>query len=142
MAAISITAGNVIKSTGAITEAGWFGETVTAGQTVYKDSSDGQFYLADCDATAVAGESQIDNVHGIALNGGAVDQPAVIQKSGKITIGGTAVVAMVYVQSATAGGITALADIANPDYITVIGVATTAGVLDIDINRTGVVVPA
>lgn len=142
MADITITAANVVASTGATTELGTAGETITAGQTVYKKASDSKFYLADVDATAVGANSEIDNVYGIALNGAAASQPLSVQKSGVISIGGTVVVGMVYVQSATAGGIAPLADLVATDYVTVLGVALTASTVDMGIKITGVQKPA
>ena len=86
MAALSITAGNVVTVSGT-TEWGTAGATVTAGQTVYKKASDSKFYLADCDKTAHDGNAEIDNVYGIALNAASAGQPLCVQKTGTITIG-------------------------------------------------------
>ena len=54
MAAISITAANVVKGTGAQIETGIAAETITAGELVYKKASDSKFYLADGLAASVA----------------------------------------------------------------------------------------
>lgn len=142
MANVSITAGNVVKSTGSVIETGIAGEAITAGQTVYKKAADSQYYLADVDAEAVGDSAEIDNVYGIALNGGSADQPLTVQKSGTITIGGTVVVGTVYVVSATAGGIAPWADLVSTDYVSIVGVATTAGTIAMSLNIAGVAIPS
>lgn len=141
MADISITAGNVVTVTGTI-ESGTAGATITAGQTVYQKASDGKFYLADCDATAVGTNAEIDNVYGIALNGAAAGQPLTVQKTGTITIGATVTAGQTQWQSNVAGGITETwAEIVSTDYITVIGHAISASVIKLDINVLGIAKP-
>ena len=141
MADISITPANVVSVSGN-TEAGTAGETLTAGQTVYKKSSDSKFYKADCDATAVGAQTGIDDVYGIALNGASASQPVTVQKTGVITIGGTVTIGSVQYQSNVAGGITETwADIASTDYVTIIGVATSAANITLGIVQSGVAKP-
>ena len=57
MANVSITAANVVPGADATTTYGTAGATITAEQTVYQKASDSEWYLADCDATAVAGNA-------------------------------------------------------------------------------------
>lgn len=124
MSDLSITAANVVKhTTGAKTRDGILGATLTAGQAVYRDTSDGnKLKAADCDsATAI-----IRSCYGILLNGGAAGQPATVQYGGKITIGGTVVSGIVYVLSDTPGGIKPAADLASGDYTLVLGVGISA----------------
>jgi len=142
MADVSITATSVLPDAGAGTENGTAGATITAGQTVYKLANDSKFYLADCDATAVGANSEIDNVYGIALNNAAAGQRLAVQRNGTITIGGTVVVGTPYVQSTTAGGIVAWAELASTNYVTHIGYATTAVKIKLGIDATGVQIPA
>ena len=138
MADLSITATSVVEVAGAGVDDGVAGATITAGQTVYKKISDNKFYLADCDATAVGANAEIDNVYGIALNGAAVDQALSVQKTGTITIGATTVVGVVYVQSATAGGIAPWGDLVSTDYVTIIGYALTTSTIKLAIDILGV----
>lgn len=140
MADISVTPANCVTDAGG-TENGTAGETITAGQTVYKKSTDSKFYKADCDATAVGANTGINDVYGIALNGAAAGQPVTVQTSGTITIGATVVVGTIYQQSDTAGGIMPSTDAAATNYVTVLGVATTAAIITLDINSSGVQVP-
>ena len=136
MAAISITAANVIKSTGAMVETGISGATITAGQLVYKKASDSKFYLADGDSVSVAADAEVDNVHGIALHGASASQPLTVQKSGNITIGGTVAVGEVYALDCVAGGIIPESEIATTDYVTLVGIGVSATVIKMAINVT------
>lgn len=143
MADISITPGNVVMVSGT-TETGVAGVamTITAGQAVYKKASDGLFYLADCDAVAVAANTGIDDVYGIALNGASPGQPLTVQRTGTITIGATVTVGAVQYLSNVAGGITQTwADIAQTDWITTLGIATTAAIIKLNIVRSAVQKP-
>jgi hypothetical protein len=87
MAAIAITAANVLASASAIVERGYnFGAAVTQGQVVYLNTSN-QWVLADADTTS--GTALTAKV-GIALNGGSSGQPASVCLSDTdFTLGGT-----------------------------------------------------
>lgn len=116
---VSVTAANVRVSADAAVIKGTFGETITAGQVLYLSASDGRYYLADCNAsgkTAIAG---------IAINGGAAGQPALVCiEDPNFTPGFTlSTAAPVYVASATAGGIAPSADITTGWFATVLMVA-------------------
>jgi hypothetical protein len=137
MADISIAAANVVRGTGAKIETGIAGATITAGQTVYKDTADGDKYKP---ADADAGTATIRTTRGIALNGASNNQPLAIQVEGLITIGGTVAVGGVYVQSDTAGGIMPAADLESGDYVTVLGVGVSATQIDLQIHASGVAV--
>ncbi len=139
MADLTITAANVQPVSGSTNIVyGTFGATVTAGQSVYEDTSTSPstFKLADADASATTA-----NAKGIALNGGSSGQPAAIAIGGSITAGGTVVVGKVYVVSATAGGIAPSTDLATGMYTTILGVGISATVIALGIKASGVVVP-
>lgn len=128
MAAISVTATSVLPGTGAQIEYGLLGATVTAGQSLYYDSSSSSYKLADAnDTTATA------TFRGVALNGGVSGQPVAVQTGGLITIGATVVAGEIYVLGATAGAIYPADDLASGWYTSIIGVAATTG--SIYINR-------
>lgn len=134
---ISVTAGNVVKDANAVIVKGTAGATVTAGEVVYADTSDnGDYKLADCDLSAAASV-----VAGIAMNGAADGQPLSVQIAGDITIGGTVVVGEIYVLSGTAGGVAIEGDLAQNDYVSVIGVGVSATVIRINRANSGVQVP-
>jgi len=129
MADVVITAGNVLKGTTNTVENGTAGETITAGQTVYKKSTDSLYYKADCDAVAVAANDEIKEFYGIALNSCAANQALQVQRTGDINIGGAVVAGTMYHLSATAGGICPEADLLATDWIVVIGIATSTSVI-------------
>ena len=132
MADLSITAGNVVPDDGYSFVDGIAGETVTAGVGVYLKASDTRYWKAHCEtssATAV--------LAGIALNGAAAGQPVRIQTGGTITIGATVGVGTVYLLS-TAGLFMPHGDIATSDYISPLGVATTAAKIKLGILVSGV----
>ena len=137
MADITVTATSVIAGTGATTiiDRGYnFGTTVTAGQAVYLSSSN-TWLLSDSDGAAAARAC-----NGIALNGGATGQPAAVQTSGSITIGGTVVSGTPYFVSNTAGGICVLGDLGSADTVIYIGVATSTTVIALQIHNPGAVI--
>jgi hypothetical protein len=135
MADLTVTAASVVKSTGATLTAASevYGETVTAGQSVYRKSTDSKIYKAQSDGTA-----EEATAIGIALVGGAVGQPAVYQTGGLITIGATVAIGTIYVVSATAGGIAPWADLASTNYVTIVGIGSTAAVIAMSINASGI----
>lgn len=100
---IVVTAGSVLASATALCATGVAGVTITAGQTLYKDSTAGNVLkLADANASAATAA-----VVGIALNGGSVGQPIkyVYEDTAGFTPGATLTVGVVYALSATPGGI-------------------------------------
>ncbi len=118
---VSVTPANVRVSADAQKMPGIFGETITAGQVVYQSSTDARFYLTDVN---VSGKTEIA---GIAINGGAAGQPAIVcVEDPNFTPGFTlSTSAPIYVASATAGGIAPSVDVASGWYATVLMVAKT-----------------
>ncbi len=104
---LSVTAANFQPGTGAKFHTGIAGATITAGQLVAISSSTGRFVLAD------ASDSVLCNVIGIASHAAINGQPlAVCYYADDMTLGATMSTAtMVYVLSATAGGIAPVADL-------------------------------
>lgn len=133
MADLSITAANVVATAGTRVETGTAGATITAGQAVYYDSEASTYKLADCDSATVAARSP----RGIALNGAASGQPLSVATKGPVTIGATLTGGVVYYLSGTAGGICPVADLATGDYPTILGIASSASVLDVLVHESG-----
>lgn len=129
MADLTVTAANV-RSYGTRVE-GIAGGTITAGQAVRKNTS-GQWVTAQSTSAANAA------TEGIALNAASVNQPVSVHTSGLIDPGATAAVGKVYVQSANAGGIAPVDDIAGGEFVTVIGVGTTASRIKTGFVQSGV----
>ncbi len=134
MADLTITAASVLAGSGAVTENGTLGATVTAGQVVYKDTADGRFKLADSNGTSAL----IRTPYGIALNGGASGQSVKVLRAGPITIGASVTAGTDYWLSDTPGGICPRADLGSGEYPSLIGLATSTTVIQVDLQSSGV----
>lgn len=130
MADLSITATSVVAGTGATITHGTLGETVTAGQAVYKESASGKYMKADNNATVPSARK----AQGIALNGGAINQPVAVQTAGDITIGGTLTAGLPYYLSDTPGGLCLVADVGSGEYVCILGISKSTTVLNLDIQ--------
>lgn len=131
MADISITAANVAAGTGALafTPSYNAGVTITAGQAVYLDATTNTWKLAHA-ITSIATAT----VRGIALHASLAGQPLAVQQGGQITIGGTLTAGKVYIASGTnAGGICLVADLTTSWRTSILGVAVSATVLQLQI---------
>lgn len=131
MVAIVVTAANVVKSTGSLIENGIAGATVTAGQSVYKDTTTGKFGLSDADGASAV----IKDCRGIALNGASLNQPIAVQYEGDITIGATVVVGTTYVVGTTPGAINPIADLVATNNVCHLGVAISATALRLSVKN-------
>jgi len=134
MTDLTITAANVAKGANAVTEQGIAGETITAGQTVYRSSTTSKYMKADSNS----GTAEAKTARGIALNGAADGQPLMIQKAGEITIGATLTAGAAYYLSETAGGIQPAADLGSGENVCLLGLAKSTSVLVLDIQAPGV----
>lgn len=134
MVDLVITAASVAASSDASTESGTLGATVTAGQALYKDPADNRWKLADNNGASAL----IRTPTGIALNGGASGQPVRVLTSGSITIGATMTPGVAYYLSDAPGGICPVADLLTGEYASIIGIATSATVLKVNFNASGV----
>jgi hypothetical protein len=134
MADISITAANVIAGADAVKETRLAGATVTAGQVVYLAAATDQYGLADSNSAT----AEVRVARGIALHGASSGQPLTIQRSGSITIGGTLTAGVAYYLSDTPGGVCPVADVGSGEYSTILGIATSASVLAVNIQASGV----
>ena len=115
---LSITATNVKPGANAIIRRDWTaGEAITAGQLVYRSSSDFKVYKADSDS----GTAAVRDCIGFALNSAALGAPVFVDiEDDDLTIGATVANGTVYILSATAGGIAPLADATTGWYVTVV----------------------
>lgn len=104
---ISITAANFRAGSTAKYYTGTAGATITAGQLLAISATTGRYVLAD------ANDATLCKVAGIAAHAAIDGAPlAVVYYSDDMTLGGTLSTAtMVYVLSATAGGIAPAADL-------------------------------
>jgi hypothetical protein len=129
MADYSVTAASVVKTSTTSISEGIAGATVTAGQAVYIDTADSS-KLKGCDADAQASSV----CAGIALHGAANGQPLKYATGGSLTFNSAFAAGDVVCVSTTVGGLAPYADLASGDFITVIGIATSATNLRIAIN--------
>ena len=136
MAAISITAANVLKSSTGQVSVGTAGATITAGQAVYIDTTDSnKIKLADADGTAPA-----NTFAGIALNAASSGQPVsyCTNDTAGFTIGATVLAGDTIWLSPTAGGITKTrADLVSPSTVITIGNMLTTTTMNLTPNVGG-----
>ncbi len=130
MADLTITAASVVPGANAIIEHGTAGETIAAGQAVYRDTSTGKYIKADANSAAAPARQ----ARGIALNGASDGQPLSIQKSGDITLGAVLTAGTDYYLSDIPGGIAPRADIGAGEYVCLLGLAKSASILALDIQ--------
>lgn len=135
MADLSLTAANVAPGSGRLLKDGTAGATITAGQSIYEDATDGgKLKLADANASAAAADTA-----GIALHGASSGQPIRYQYAGEISIGTTTMdVGKIFVQSANAGGIAPSTDLGSGWYTKVIGISKTNSTLSLILRGAGV----
>lgn len=134
MADVTITAASVAKGTGATIARGRAGASVTAGQALYEDATDGEMKLADSDASAATAA-----VKGLALHASGDGQPLEWIEEGPVTLGTSPLTAgEPYFLSATAGGICPYADLDTGMRVVHVGYAISASVLYVLIYDTGV----
>lgn len=136
MADISITAANV-KAGSASTRVQLVqaGEGITQGHPAYL-GGDGKYYQTDANDTAIKAQ-----VKGIAITPASSDGHFLLAVDGLVNLGATLAVGQVYVVSATKGGIAPYADLTTNDYVSILGVATTTALLDINFIVSGVQKP-
>lgn len=132
MSDLSITATSVAKGAGAKVKHGNTGTAaLTAGQPIYIDATTG---LAEKSRANAAGTYLAD---GVALHASSPGQPiAYAAKAPAFIPGATLVKGVTYVVSAAAaGGIAPQADLTTGNFVCVLGVATSASVLNLDLTN-------
>jgi hypothetical protein len=112
------------------------GEAVTAGDAVYRRTSDNAILKTDANAAASA------LFFGIAMNSAASGQPVAVQTSGPVNIGGGVAAQTVLVVSPTAGKLMPAEDLAAGDVPCVVGVVLASGLLSLGAVRGDGVIPA
>lgn len=140
MADIVVTAANVIGSAnGAPLKQYNFGATVTAGQIVYLDANN-KWQLTDSDASSAGNNT--NSMIGVALVGGANNQPGVVvTKDSYLNIGATLSNGVAYYVSRNAGAFCAVADVGTGNYGTFIGIArTSTGIINLNPTPSGIAV--
>jgi hypothetical protein len=132
MADVVITPSSVVQGSGAKTKTYVAGETITAGQLAYYHT-DGRVYKTDAD-----GSVQSRALLGLTLNGGALNQPILVQTEGQVNLGAGLQQGRIYVASATPGGFAPAADQIVGWASLLVGVALSTAVLDLRIYDPGI----
>jgi hypothetical protein len=131
MADLSITAANIKPNTALVGVAPvTLGETITAGQPLYKSLTDGKHYRADADAASTA------KVDGVCILGGSANDIGIIQKTGELKMGTILTKGETYVVSVNVGAICPRSDLAAGDFISVLGIAKSTSVLRLLVSPT------
>jgi len=133
MSLLVITASQVFGS-GVTEKIVTVGETVTQGEVLYRQTSDGVYYKARSDVAATAAAD------GIALTAGSAGQRIVIAdlelegNLGSIDLGATLAPGMVYVISTVvSGGIMPITDMGTSAWIVVLGISDSSDNLILDV---------
>lgn len=135
MANLSITAANVKPNSVLVGIAPvTLGETITAGEPLYKSLTDGKYYKADADVAATS------KVGGICILGGNANTVGIIQRTGELQMGNILTKGETYVVSVTTGLICPRADLASGDFISILGVAKSTSVLRMSIAATEIAI--
>ena len=132
---VAVTAANVRLSAGVQTVEATYGETVTAGQWVYRKASDSKWYLTQADGSA---EESGDGVQwGWSYGGGAADEVGLVVIGGTVTVGGVVEAGKVYVLSDTKGVITLANDLASTWYSSVAAVGASTSTVELIVKASG-----
>ena len=111
-----------------------YGEAITQGQPVY-NAVDGKWYRCDANDGAIKARCG-----GIALTPGGVDAFGLIALPGStpgeslVNLGATLAVGITYSVGATVGQINPNGDLTTNDYVTNIGIAVSASLLDFQVT--------
>lgn len=136
MANITQTAANVAAGSSATrVQLVQAGEAITQGMPVYL-ASDGKYYQTDANDTAVKAQAK-----GIAVSPASTDGYFLMAVDGLINLGATLAVGQIYCVSATKGAIAPYGDLTTNDFVTILGIATTTALMDINIVISGVQKP-
>lgn len=108
------------------------GEAISAGDLIYKLSSDSKMYRALNDTAAHAAHK------GMAINSAATGQPVTYQYEGDVDPGATVAVGEVYGVSVNAGKVAQVGDLASTKFRSIFGVGLTTSTIRIGINNTGI----
>ena len=131
MADLTQTAANVRQTATTKVTQVTAGETISPGMPLYKLAADGEYYKA-IDTSAVAAAC-------VAISLGYADDgdPVSVATGGSIDLGATLTIGETYYVSA-AGAIQPCADVGSGDFVTVLGIATTAALFAMNIQASGV----
>ena len=133
MADLTIAAANTVADYQAKIKTGVAGEAISAGEALYIDSTDDdELKLAKHDGTEAEAQA-VGIALADALNAAAVTYIL----EGELALGSILTAGVVYGLSATYGAVAPITDTGSADYVTVLGVAKSAGTLEVQIIISG-----
>lgn len=136
MAELSVTPADVVVTSTTTTATGTAGATITAGMAIYIDAAASNA-IKPCDADVLASSVCV----GIALHGAASGQPIKYATGGDITFSTMVVGRPYFVSQTTPGSLCVDSDLLTGDFITFIGIASTATNLKLKINSSSAARP-
>jgi hypothetical protein len=114
------------------------GEAISDGMPVFRKTSDNKWYQSDANVT----DRKYDEAICVKGTGAADGTIVIVDLNGSlVNLGATLVVGTVYVVSATQGAICPLADISSGEAILMLGIATTASLLETIFRKTAITKP-
>lgn len=126
----TVTAANVIWSSGVRPASVKAGDTIAAGKVCYLDTTTNRHELADADADA----SSV--VSGISIDGGVDGRDMYLGIAGSvINVGFTTASGTIYTLSTTPGGICADVDLAAGDYVNVLFIGNGTALVELICKR-------
>jgi len=131
MADITVTAANVHPHDGATIKVVTAATICTAGQLIYKDTTDSNKYRP-----VDAGVAASAVIAGIAMSNSSDGESMVIATGGEVDPGGTVAVGVWYTASSNAGGIAPTADNTATNYPSLFGYGLAADKILITITNT------
>lgn len=135
MAALTITAANLVPGADAVFKTNLAGGAIPAGKSVYLDPDDDRLKLADNDAV----DAQEHDAVGISVNASAVaGQPVTWIKSGDLAFGAILTKGETYCVGGTAGDIVPRADVTTGDELVILGIASTTSNLKVGVRDTNI----
>ncbi len=135
---VTVTPANVQHSSKANLITGIAGETIDQGEVLYRDGSVSPAVLM----LAVNSSAATAKCVGFAQSAAAEGQPCTYSDDDPdYNPGGTVVVGTRYFVSNTAGKVAPAADIGSAEYVSLVGIATVADKLPINIINSGIAVP-
>ncbi len=132
MVDLVVVPANVQPGPGSIERTGTAAVPITAGDSVFIDSS-GAIDLCENDQTIVEAACR-----GVALNDAAIGQPIRYVVSGEVDMGAITAAGQVYIVGAAPGGIAPEADAIAGEFVTIIGVGVSANNIKLGITQSGV----
>lgn len=135
MAAITVTASGVSAIVGnTIVDSGISNDTITAGQALYKDGANSNKLTRASSTSSLATSQAV----GVSLHAALAGQIVNFATGGDMNFGSGLTANTALIVGTAAGAIAPIADLTTGWFLTLLGLATTTGILRLAIKTTGV----